>query len=303
MTSGCIAAAILLILLVPLPCYRTAQGRIDVADAHAVFLPHGGVVKSVNVSFGDQVAEGKELVQVRNDEAVQQVEKFEGQKKLAERRSELEREMSLRSGKQSAQLGALRAAVDASKQQLSAAIARVEALTVKAPIAGYVLPASDADRSQGNHAVQQVSIQNHSSPSVSIDTPALSKTLGDDTTRYQPWCRISPDGRIQAVLTADAQDRSVISTGSRVSIALLSQPGQVWESTVTSVSAIEQERQVVARRARYKIVCDLDLSPQGSHQNTDLLSVVGSQCEGVVHLPWQSLASRSLDWFKQLVQQ
>lgn len=274
------------VVFVPMPRYRSSVGVVDAAAATKVFLPQTAVIESVTADFGDRVRMDQTIVRVRDDAAAVDQAKLHGQLRLAQVRSEWSRRETANRG-DFAQTWATHHAVESALQsQLVSVRRRVDLASVRSPVDGILLP---------------------SEPVVSASPLAPVATLLDRAGTLgsidQPWCRISPDGRIHAVFHLDANDRQTVTTGSPVRIVVpaivVSAIGdQVIETVVESVSPIIQDNANVLRRAGYKVVCELP------PVNVDaMLTIVGTPCHGVVKLPWRSIAQDGWDWLEDWIRE
>jgi putative peptide zinc metalloprotease protein len=171
----------------------------------------------------------------------------------------------------------LQAAEDAVSAQLASVAKRIGQTKVAAPVSGIVLPATSSIRSLD------------SSTSLS-----LRDRVGTSADDYRAWCRISPDGAVNAVLVIDARDRTNIDVGAAVNISLTESPEIVFSSTITSVSAIENDQPSVTRQAAYQVLCPL---PEVDQQK--MLRWLGKECKGVFHLPHRTLASDMTQWMSE----
>jgi hypothetical protein len=115
--------------------------------------------------------------------------------------------------------------------------------------------------------------------------------VGTAADAHAGWCRIAPDGRIDAVLVIDARDRTEIDVGSPVRISLQQSPEIVFATTVSSVSAIQQDSPSIERQAAYQVLCPLPPVDQQA-----ILRWVGKRCKGVFHLPHRTLVSDLKGW-------
>jgi putative peptide zinc metalloprotease protein len=265
-------------LFVPLPRYRSAVGWIDAADTTSVYLSHAGMIDEVGFDFGDAVSEGDSLVRLRSDALEFQRAKLQGKLRLASLRRDLSRRVSLDRNSTAGQWNTLKVAEQVVTEQLASVNQRIEKSNVQAPLAGVVLPPA---------------------PTVAPQTPAslsLQRRTGTAAEAYQPWCRITPTGLIQAVLILDARDRMNVDAGSAVKISVSRLREDVFSSTIHSVSAIQQESESVTRRSQYQVLCRLPAAGE-----TEILHWLGCECNAVFHLPHRSLASDIARWFQSWI--
>lgn len=268
-----------LVLFAPLPRYRASDGVVDAVTATKVFLPHSAVIESVMADFGDTVIPDQTLVRVHDQAAVIDLAKLRGQLRLAQVRSDWARRETADRGN-FAHTWAIHHAVEESLQsELTSVRRRVDRAEVRSPVSGIVLPGEPIATAE---------------PLTPLAT--LSQQVGMLGPLEKAWCRISPDGRVHAVFTLNANDRQLVTTGSAVRIMVPALGNHVVESVIESVSPIHADNLNVMRRAGYKVVCTLPVVPDDA-----LLCVVGTCCHGVVKLPWRSIAQDVWFWLENWI--
>lgn len=268
-----------MVMFIPLPRYRSSQGIVDAVTATKVFLPQSDVIESVLADFGDAVHYGETLVRVRDDAAVIDQAKLQGQLRLAQVRSEWARHETTDHGDFAHTWATHHAVEDSLRSQLVSVRRRVDRAEVRSPLSGIVLPSEP--------------IANAKSLSSMV---TLSQQLGTLGSLDKAWCRISPDGRVHAVFNLNANDHHLVTIGSAVRIVVPALGKRAIESIVESVSPIDEDKQNVMRRAGYKVVCPLPPIDADA-----MLSIVGTQCHGVVKLPWRSIAQDSWFWLENWI--
>ena len=272
--TGFTTVVVLTIGFLPTPRYRSSEGIVDAVSATKVFLPSDSVIESVDADFGDLVQAGQTLLSVRDDVATIDHVKLRGQLRVARVRSQWSRQDTIGRGDFAHQWATHRAVEDALQTQLASVQRRIERADVRSPATGIVLPA------------EAISVTK-----LLTMTTLLSERTGTLGTIDKAWCRISADGQVWASFHFDANDREVIKVGSLVRISLPFQHHRVVDSVVQSVSPINKDDASVLRRAGYQVLC-----PLPAVEADTLLSVVGSQCHGVVQLPWRCLADDGWLW-------
>ena len=104
--------------------------------------------------------------------------------------------------------------------------------------------------------------------------------------RHTPWCRISSDQALHAVLTVRAVDRDQIRIGSPVKISPSWDAARIVTSEVVAISEIRDDREdSFSPRAGFEVLCRMPSCDTGS-----FLSRIGSRCVGVFPLPKRNLA-------------
>ena len=283
--TGLGTAALLAMLLVPIPRYRSVSARTDAIESVSVFIPQDGIVRAVGADFGSHVSAGNVLVVVDDQNLATETVKLSGRLKVAQMRSNLSRQRSLDAPRAAEQWNALNAVEDALQHQLVSLQRRQDKQTVRAPAAGVVIPAAS-----------QIQF-NRSRTDAHRDYFSLNMKQGQLASTREPWCRIS-DGRVGAVMEIDAQDQQEILDGTPAKISAARWGGQVIESRVRSVSAIQRDRNSPIEQAKYRVVC-----PVG--KSDDVCNMIGQECKVVFRLQPRSIIEtvyrsvRSL-WFESI---
>jgi putative peptide zinc metalloprotease protein len=273
---------LLAILFTPLPRYRTVDGHIDAATAKEIYVSVDGMVGEVWADFGAPVDAGQELCQLRNADVMLEERQLAGAWELARLRTDLTRRTVLSGSSRTTQSASQWPVLNAAEQTLAVRLAsvrnRLSGVKLRAPIAGILIP-SEPTPPQNEWA----------------EEASLSQRIGRDFDSHVPWCRISADGKLHAVLVIDARDREHILVGSPVSIVPAIHSHRTFASAVESVSEITDDRESVTRAAVYRVLC-----PLPRYQGDELLMMIGSDCRGVFRLPRQTLAgwltSRLGEW-------
>ncbi len=267
------------VLVVPLPRYRPAHGMVDAANTLSVYLPEQQIVQQVAADYGQTVKVGDPLVRLQNEQHFLTTHRLNSQLRIAQLRGDLARREALKSSKNSQaktadQWEMIQATEKAVSAQLASARIQLAKTDVRAEVAGTIIPAK---------------------PSIERDKHGATVTLRDRVGRSgetrEAWCRISQDNTLHAALVIDAQDRSHIRVGSPVRIALTSQPGRIYASTVSSVSEIKNDDRLVVRSAAYQVLCKIP-----DCQTDERLLMIGQECHGVFQLPRRSFAADFADW-------
>ena len=273
---------IAVVLCIPMPRYRRAAGLVDSADAVTVFLPETGRVGSVAVDFGDQVSVGQDIVRLENSEHQIQANRFEGQFRLAKLRGQLSRQRAIdgtsATSETADQWRTLQAAEEAARSQLVSARQRLTKTTVQARVDGTIIPGNPTIGSSASGV-----------PKMLIDQQG---TTADST---QPWCRISPEGKLHVALSIDARDREMIGRGTPVKIHLAC-TGNVVPSVVASVSQTFKRDNGGIEQSTFQALCEIP-----SVDSDRVVSMIGQQCNGVFRLPNRSLASDFVNWLGEWI--
>lgn len=269
--------AIAAVLFVPVPRYRSETGRVDAADAVAVFVTRGGRVEEVGHDFGDRVVAGESLARVADDEDALEVARLEGEVRLASLRSRVVRESLAEGDETGARWRTLRAAEEAALTRSRLARRRRGECNLTAPVDGMLIPhfgpgpsgagSSFSSRSRPDPLATSVgsgesrdSTSHRSRGAADIRSAggsSLRDRVGQVATEKSAWCRVAEGSRLVAVIRIDARDRGRIEVGTPVMIRLRQSPGEAIVSRVRSVSAVAADATSVTRRAAYRVLCEL----------------------------------------------
>ena len=277
---GLFCLFLLIVLLIPLPRYRQVHGVVDAVNTTSVFLPHDGIVENVVADFGQSVRSGQTLLQLSDIGFQKQQIELQSALRLAKLRSEQTRQVALSEedlthDQSIDQWKTLSATEDAIEVQLQSVSDRIADCKVDAPINGTLIAATPY----------------RSDPGFSLDEKQYGWALAK-----RAWCRVSADGKLQARLLLNAQDRDVVDEGTFVSIQL-SPAEPVHRSHVISVSAIHQsENEASLQRASYQVLCPL---PEVT--DDQLVHHVGRECRGVIRLPSRSFADDFTSWLSEWI--
>tara|TARA_R110002049_G_scaffold4601_5_gene32122 strand:+ start:176634 stop:178679 length:2046 start_codon:yes stop_codon:yes gene_type:complete len=278
-----VLAAILAALFTPLPRYRRASGIVDAAFAPSVYLSSDGIVQDVFADFGDAVQPGQTLASINNHSRLIDEAEASGQWNIARLRGKLSRHVSLASARRNQSTSdwpALQAAEEAARVRLDSSRDRVAEMEIVARRGGILIPPVHAENPES------------ASPSQSAVVASLHQYQGRLVDVHTPWCRISSDGQLHAVLTIDSRDREQISVGSPVKIALSREPGNVFASKVVAMSeSHDRVAQSLSHEATFEVLCSL---PPAA--GNEILARLGSHCYGIFPLPKKTLADHLTQW-------
>ena len=281
-----IGAILLAVLFTPVPRYRRATGTIDASSAVGVYVASEGIVDEVFADFGDRVRPGQVLVQVHNEILRIDEARAEGRWNLARLRGKMSRHVDLdrsTGATSSSHWPALEAEEDAAQVRLASSRQRVAETKVTARQDGILLPPARIASPDTSEQSGLTAISLYEREGLAVD-------------RHTPWCRISSDGKLHAVLNVRAVDREQIGIGSPVKISLSWEPSRIITSEVVAISEIHDHGEdSFSKRTGFEVLCRMP-----SFASEPFLSRIGARCVGVFPLPKQSLASyliRSLgDW-------
>ena len=212
-TIGVITLVILGIVYIPLPYYVMCSMDIQTRDAEKVYAELSGSIVEVKVQPGQWVNQGDVILVMKSVDAQLAVERLEGEWKQYVVRCEVLERQSITDPDAQKMLGPAQALRDATKIQLEQTRAKLDHLTLRAPIDGYVLPAREMpDRPNASGTLSRWS----GSP---FDKKNLNAMLQEQQRQFE-ICRIGYPDRLKAVIIVDQTDRGFITKGQRVDIML-----------------------------------------------------------------------------------
>jgi len=157
------AFLITLLVVAPMPRFRTASGRLDAADFSVVYLPSNSRLISTNVDYGASVEEGQVIASSEDVSLQHRRLQVETRHQLASMQTDLAKRQTLleRAGDRDwlTYESAERAALD-SKRDLDKQLARLE---IVSPRAGIVIPPTPILRTKSTSSVGAASSRNNSS--------------------------------------------------------------------------------------------------------------------------------------------
>jgi putative peptide zinc metalloprotease protein len=217
--------------LLPLPQRITAEMIIQPRDARRVYVSVPGVLESVAVRAGEQVAAGQTLAELTNREVDLDVVRLEGQLRLQQtqvRNLHRERVSDASAG---ARIPQAEEALRQLEQQLHQRREDQKRLKIVAPTAGAVLPPAqarlfdDAPRDDGKEAA----------------SPLEQSSLGGFLPMATTFCLIGDPGRWEAVLAISQSDIELVRPGQTVAMQLAELPGETFTGEVLELAEVNVE--------------------------------------------------------------
>ena len=232
-TTAIIAAFIAAFCYVPLPYSVKCAVEVAPKNERNVYALVPGIFEKLKVRPGDEVSEGDVIAVMSNDDLMLGVSDL--QDAVQRYQSELD-VIEMQLAQQQADQGAgripvIKALLESTKQQLAERRKDLEKLTVRAPVAGTVLPAP-VKKAQ---------------PSPDGRLPAWSGSLLDQINQgafLEPSdeiCRIGDPNQFEALLAVDQSDLDFLDAGQAVQIKLDAYTSDVVRTEIESDDHISRE--------------------------------------------------------------
>ncbi len=277
--------AIIGFVFVPLPRYRRLTGRIEPADAVAVYVNQAGTIDRVEAEIGTLVTAGQRLVTIDNPDVVLESVKLQGQLRLATLRRQSAERSALDHPEAARHWEVLRASESATRDRVDAMRERELQQHILAPVSGIVLHAEDSERMSVAMTSGKSARHEH------VAAVRLAMLQGMGASAAGAWCRISPDRARQLVLLMDAKDYQSIRIGSRVVVNESQGTSGVYETRIGSCSTIARDVNSVTNEAYYEVTC-----PLRRVEDAEFVATTGAQVDAVIRMDSRSLAEEMMDW-------
>jgi putative peptide zinc metalloprotease protein len=211
-TLAALAAVAGFLLFVPLPYHVLGTAEIRPREAAPVYVESGGRLRKVSDTArpGMAVVAGQTIAVLENYELEAELLKLETQKaQYEERLLDLVRRSFSDPGA-ALDIPTVEQSLAAINEQIKDRKEQIEKLTLKAPVAGVVLPA---------HSLQGQPTVDGGLPSMS-GTPFEAKNLGAVMQHQQEFCQIGDPKRWEARLIVDQSDAEFVAEGQVVALRL-----------------------------------------------------------------------------------
>jgi len=226
---GVLAAALLVVLFLPLPNSVVCTLEIQARDAEPVYVDVAGTLDSLDVRPGQQVAKGQQLAQLHSTDVDLEIAKLVG--KADEYRMQLEalRQQIARNYRAADQIPQLKEALKTVQDQLQEKTRDRQRLRLMAPAAGTVLPPpvtshhEDTDEKLPTWA----------------GTPLDRENLGSLLERDVLFCQVGDPKRLEAVMVIDQADRNIVRDGQSVDLRLEGFPSDTLHGEIAEIAESE----------------------------------------------------------------
>jgi putative peptide zinc metalloprotease protein len=225
-TMGVIAAAVVGVLLIPLPSHIYCSLEVQARDAATVYAEVDGILEAVYVKPGDHVDKDQLLAQMRNIDVDIAIADLKGQQRVYQAQLDGLLRVSYDDRRASADVDQVTEALASVTQQLAQRELDRERLRLAAPQAGTVLPPT---------LVPEQSDPDAGLPAWS-GSPLEPDNLGATLRTGTKLCQIGDPNRLEARLVIDQGDVELVAPGQRVAIMLTQSAEYVYVSRIDKVS-------------------------------------------------------------------
>ncbi len=283
------------VLMVPLPHRVFAPVEVRARDAATVYVEVAGTLEEVFVDYGQPVKQGDRLARLSSVDVDLEITQLRGRQAWYD--SQL-RGLDLRSLHEPAllaQIGPMRAGLEAVVEQLAELEADRDRLTLRAPADGIVLP-----------------VTTHTPPEefegqlpTWSGSPLDPQNLGCFLEKGVRFCQIGDPKRLEAVVVVDQGDRTLVAPGQRADIKL---ENLSWRTLRGEIAQIASEPMLFApmslsTKAGGDLPTTTDSSGRERPQSTcyeapvplddeDGLLLLGLRGRAKVHTVWQTIGFR-----------
>jgi putative peptide zinc metalloprotease protein len=289
--GGLVLAAVMGVVLWPWPYRIVVPAVIEAEDARRVYASVAGRLTDA-VEAGDSVAAGDVLARLENPELKREVEALRGRRDRQRLQLVNLERRQVRDKAAEAQIPTIRKALEGVEEQLRRREEDLERLTLRAPIAGTVLPPDRRVEASSSGELPTWS-----------GTPLDRRNLGGYLETGTLFCSIGDPRKAEALLIIDQADIAFAHIKQRVEIQLDQFPGQSLQGTITQIAEIDLDNAPRTLAAHPDLPARVDergrLRPlHASYQARvaldagDIEALVGAPGRARIHCPPQSLASR-----------
>jgi putative peptide zinc metalloprotease protein len=225
-TLGLIAAAVLGVLMVPLPSHVYCDLVVQPRGAASVYVEQAGVLEEMFVEPGDQVEKGQPVAQLSNVDVDFSIADLTGQRDIYQAQLEGLTRLSFEDQSASARVNEVTESLKSVEQQLKQRQDDREKLRLVAPRAGTVLPpAIVPEQSRGDEQLPTWS-----------GYPFDRENIGATMLTGTKMCQVGDPRRLEARLVIDQNDVPLVAPGQSVEILLAQSAQHVLEGKIENVS-------------------------------------------------------------------
>jgi len=296
-----IAATLLLAVLffaTPVPHSIRAPLEVQPKNAAAVYVTRPGAIIKIHVRPGDRVKQGDLLIELENFEIRKQFAELEH--RLRDLQASQAKALRQRFDDSDAglQLASLEKRIATIEQAIEQQQRSLDALQIRAPQAGVVLPPPDRPMAPAGFA--------------GADSLELPKWTGSPLDPHNEQARLEigdficaiGDDQVEAVMLIDQNDTPYVRAGQDASIQLSSMPGAVFTTKITEIAQIDLERAPASLTTQH----GGDIATAVGAGNTarplsaryqaraplsnDEILQIGVRGRAKIHAPWRPLGPR-----------
>ncbi|MDX1948068.1 MAG: HlyD family efflux transporter periplasmic adaptor subunit [Pirellulaceae bacterium] len=231
-TVAVVAAAILVVLFLPLPFSVKCTFEVQPKGAQQVFSPHPGQITAVAYRPGDQVRQGETIMTLESPDLEFELAELKGRLDEATQvyRSLLDQRFSDPAAVD--QLQVAQELRDTAQKQYDDKKAEFDRLTIKAARDGTILPPPPK---QDKQAQMSGSLRGW------VGTPFDKKNLGALVAPTDLICQIGDPSVLEAVLVIDQTYIDLVREGQPVRVLLESNTHRAFDTTIEKIAATDLE--------------------------------------------------------------
>jgi len=228
-TLSLLGALVLAAFVVPLPHRTYAPLEVRPHDAQSVYVEVPGMIQEVYVRPGEKVEKDQPLAKLVSIDVELEVDKLQGRLDEAiVSFATLEKEAHL-DPNAGARAVLAQQSIEALRQLLDKRTNDIERLTIRAPVAGTILPPPEVPTKESELG----KLREWSG------TPLDAKNLGSTLPAGTLFCRIGDPTKMEAMLWVDQGDIEFVKEDQTVDLRLNETPGRVWRASVREKSKID----------------------------------------------------------------
>jgi len=290
-----VSAVGLAVFFLPLPDRQQCSFETQPDGAENVYVPVGGTLTSLAAKPGDRVDASAPIANLADVEAEIVLAQLEGKRNaLVARLTNLQRK-AYTDDAAALELTTTREDLAAIDEQIARRRKELELLTVRAPVAGEILPAPKRPPALADEDGQL--------PPWSGD-PLCDRNLGATFTPGVLLCRVGDSKRLHAALAVDESQIEFVKCGDPVTLQIEGLPGRVFRGKIERISESDQEvsarldtaaggdiatrRDAAGRRhaltAKYQAIVPLD--------NAGREVLLGARGQAVIQVGYRTISQR-----------
>lgn len=226
-TVAVIGAVAAFVIFVPMPFHVACTVEVRPDNAESIYAVVPGRLADVRVKPGQEVKAGDTLAVLENDDLQLTMVSLAGQR--AEQQVQLNSllRQRIRDDRAFSEIPKLEESLETLDEQIAEKQMEMDRLTLRAPIAGTILPLPPKPEQKGNEG--QLSMWSGS--------PFARKNKGAWLQRSDAFCQVGNPQTLKAVLIIDQSDIDLVKLGDEVDIKLDSWPDDTLKSQVAEVSS------------------------------------------------------------------
>ena len=226
-TGAVVAALIGLFFFLPMPYRISCSFELRPVDAQSIYVEVPGQAIEWHARPGDEIEAGITLVKLRNTDLEREVADLHGQVESTERQLASTERLRSVDSTASLQIAPQRETLKSLKKLLAEKQQELEKLTLKAPIAGHILPPPAKSAPRGAETGRL--------PGWS-GSPFDEKNANAHFAQSDLICLIGDPLRMEAVLVVDQADIDLVRKGDSMRLQLDAYPGQTLRSSLKQIA-------------------------------------------------------------------